>query len=261
MRFVLAPFRLILVFSSIFIFMAHMAVIFVFVRDKWKRTRSSNFILSRYARLGLFLFNVRVSVLGQEHLPADRGALYVGNHLGYLDVLVLSAKTPACFVTSVEIKNSPFLGQICTMAGCMFVERRNKNNIHNELSELRQGLGMGLNVVIFPEATSTNGEQVLRFRRPLFMSAIDAGAPVLPFCLNYRRIGGAALTLKNRDRVFWYGDMAFLPSIWNLSSSGGVEVDLHYLPMLTTSPELDSTDLAERSQRAVESVFRPVQNI
>ena len=113
-------------------------------------------------------------------------------------------------------------------------------------------------MVIFPEATSTNGEQVLRFRKPLFLSAIDAGRPVVPFCLNYRTVGGESISLSNRDKVCWYGDMDFLPHLWTLASSGGVQLDLHFLKPISTQLEMDASELADLSQVAVASVFLPV---
>jgi 1-acyl-sn-glycerol-3-phosphate acyltransferase len=243
---------------TIVVFLGHMSLVWLFIRDRFKRMRWCNSSLSRYARFSLLLLNVKVNVIGRENKGGVRNALYVGNHLSYLDVLVISSQVSASFVTSTEIRDAPGLGQICIMAGCLFVERRNKMNIRNEVSELRRGLNLGLNVVIFPEATSTNGEQVLRFRRPLFFAAIDGGSSVIPFCINYRRVGGEPINLANRDRVCWYGDMDFMPHLWSLAGSGGVEVDLHFLPPIATHLQMDATELAESSHAAVNTVFRSV---
>jgi len=114
-------------------------------------------------------------------------------------------------------------------------------------------------VAIFPEATSTNGEQILRFRRPLYMSAIEASKPVVPFCLNYRMVGGVPINLQTRDSVFWYGDMDFASHLWRLAGSGGVNVDLIFLSALETGQQVDPGQLAELSQKAVEAVFKPVR--
>ena len=235
-----------------------MSIVWLLVRNRWRRVRWSNRILGYYSRFGLFNLRVKVNILGRENLEGLRGGLYVGNHLTYMDVLAISSQIPSCFVTSQEIREAPLLGQVCQMAGCLFVERRNKQNIHNEISELREGLQVGLNVAIFPEATSTNGEKILRFRKPLFISAIDSGRPVIPFCLNYRKVGGQPINRSTRDKIFWYGDMDFAPHIWALAGSGGVEVDLHFLPPIATHLKMDATGLAEQSQKVVESVFLPV---
>lgn len=240
------------------IFLTHMAGVWLLVRKRWRRVRWSNYLLGYYTRWGLKVLKVRVHTQGLIEIARVTKGLFVGNHLSYMDVLAIASHVPFCFVTSMEIKETPVLGWLCQMAGCLFVERRNKVNIHNEISEIREGLQLGLNVAIFPEATSTNGEQVLRFRRPLFVAAIDAGRPVIPFCLNYRLVGGQRIDRRLADKVMWYGDMAFVPHLWALASSGGVDVDLIFLPPIATELAMDPVALAARSQAVVESVFVPV---
>jgi 1-acyl-sn-glycerol-3-phosphate acyltransferase len=200
----------------------------------------------------------RVNPIGLDNLQNQPNALLAGNHLSYMDVLCISSVVTSCFVTSVEIKNTPGLGHLCKMAGCLFVERRSRAGLTKEIGELQEGLERGLTVTIFPEATSTNGEQLLRFKRPLFLSAVQAKKPVVPMCLNYRKIGTQPLSLKNRDAIFWYGDMDFLPHLWELSGKGSFEADLHFLTPLLPGVTDDPGELAAQSQVSVESVFRPV---
>jgi len=258
MRRILQPFRLLGVVLIIVSFLATMSVVWIFVCKRWRRVLLSNQILSYFCIWSLWNLKIKVRVIGEENLKNLKGALFVGNHLTYADVLVISSRISACFVTSTEIKRAPVLGQICQMAGCLFVERKNKMNILNEVSELREGLEHGLNVAIFPEATSTNGEQVLRFRKPLYLAAVSAQSAVVPFCLNYRTVGGRPIDKVSRDSIFWYGDMDFAPHIWRLSGSGGVEVDIHFLPPIPLSENSDASEIAQQSQAAVESVFIPV---
>ena len=91
------------------------------------------------------------------------------------------------------------------------------------------------------------------------MAAVDAAAPVIPFCLNYRAVGGLPIDRQTRDLVFWYGDMDFVPHLWALAGSGGVSVDLHFLPALPVDGVKDPSELANLSQMAVERVFSPVK--
>jgi 1-acyl-sn-glycerol-3-phosphate acyltransferase len=83
------------------------------------------------------------------------------------------------------MKNTFFLGQICKFASCLFVERRSRGNLDQEIKEITDALNYGHNVLIFPEGTSTNGDEVLRFKRPLFNAAIFSSKKVLPATLNY----------------------------------------------------------------------------
>ncbi len=255
----LRPFRLIGIVFVILSFMLTMAVVRLIVRGRWRQVFWSSRILSRYSQACLWVLNIKSTYRGEEFIQDPEGILFVGNHLTYVDVLVISARVSACFVTSTEIKESLGLGQICIMAGCLFVERRNKMNILSEVSEITRGLEHGLNVAIFPESTSTNGEQVLRFRKPLFVGALACKAPIIPFCLNYRRVGRDPISRQTRDKIFWYGDMDFIPHMWALAGSGGVDVELTFLPPIFQKEAEEATSVVQRAQAAVESVFFPVK--
>jgi 1-acyl-sn-glycerol-3-phosphate acyltransferase len=251
--------KILAIISVIFSFMIKMAILRLLVWNRWRRIYLSGIVLRFSSTLVLLILNIKVKAIGVENIQNPRGILFVGNHLSYIDVIVISSRVPSCFVTSVEIRETIGLGQICYMAGCLFVERRNKMNILNEVSEIRDGLQKGLNVSIFPESTSTNGEQILRFRKPLFVAALHAGAPVVPFCLNYRLVGGEKINKVLRDKIFWYGDMAFFPHLWALSGAGGIEMDITFLPPIRTKEGVDdASEVAARAQSSVESVFTPV---
>jgi 1-acyl-sn-glycerol-3-phosphate acyltransferase len=256
MRRLLQPVRFVAIFVMILFYLVHMSLIWALHRDRWRRVRRANELLMLWSRVGLKILNVKVNTVGFENLNNIGNTLFVGNHLSYLDVLVISSRVPACFVTSMEIRRTPLLGQICMMAGCLFVDRRSRANLRSEVRELSEGLAWGVNVAIFPEGTSTNGTEVLRFRRPLFMSAVASGRPVLPFCLNYRRVGGDPINLVTRDKVFWYGDMSFAPHLWALSGSGGVDVDLHFLSPIEVNLAVGPTELAERSHASIASQYQ-----
>ncbi len=255
MRVIFRPLRLLGVATVVVTFLFVMSLVWLVIRDKWKYTRAANHILLIWSRFACFVLSLRTRVIGAEHLQDLNGALLVGNHLTYTDVVVIASHVPACFVTSTEIKRSIGLGQICVMAGCLFVDRKNKRNLVNEVSEIQEGLQKGLNVAIFPEATSTNGEAVIRFRKPLYSAATMANAQVVPFILNYKTVGGVPVTKETRDDIFWYGDMDFIPHLWRLTGRGGAEVDLHILPPIPVSPSLDAAELADKTHGLVASVF------
>ena len=109
--------------------------------------------------------------------------------------------------------------------------------------------------MVFPEAKSSNGEEVLRFRRPLFQSAILSEKNVLPLCLNYKTIDGEKITLKNRDAVFWYGDMGFAGHALNLFSHKKVVAELSVMKILNTSEYADKNLLADKAYEVVSKEF------
>lgn len=189
----------------------------------------------------------------------SEGMLIVGNHLSYTDVIALNSLTSSCFITSVEMKNMTFLGQIAQMAGCVFVERRSKKGIHKEVEEIVSVLKKGHNVVLYAEATSTNGEEVLRFRRPMFQGAIDAEKDILPVTINYRRVNGRPVDRSNRDLVCWYGDMTFLDHFWAFLQLERIDVELTFAPVVKVTKEHDSAELATILHGVVSANYDPIK--
>src|SRR5882757_9535853 len=59
--------------------------------------------LQRASRRHLRIFNCTTTVTG----PVPKSGLLVSNHLSYLDILVISAITPAVFVSKSEVRSWP----------------------------------------------------------------------------------------------------------------------------------------------------------
>lgn len=213
--------------------------------------------VSFYSKLLLRVLGIKTDFKNLEHLKGEENYLIVSNHLSYLDVLVLASKIPSCFVTSLEIKQTPFLGQLTSLAGCLFVDRKNRSGLKGEINELRDALNSGLNVIVFPEATSTDGSEVLRFKRPLFESSVATGKAILPITINYQLISGQGVSVHNRDVVCWYGDMGFFPHFLTFLEQSEVQVEIvindAFLPEFFPTQEL-----ALKSHQVVASCFRPL---
>lgn len=202
-----------------------------------------------------WVLGLEVEVVGEkEALLAPGARLVVSNHQTYLDVLILATLRPSCFVTSQEIRRTPGLGIICRAGGCLFVDRQNRRNLGGEVKELSQAMRDGMVVTIFPEATSTDGSAVLRFRRPLFSAAIDAQVPVLPVTINYLSLDGAPVTHRNRDSVCWYGDMDFFPSIMGVMAAKRLKAQVVIGTLIP--PTGDAQTLSEAAYEQVTASFR-----
>jgi 1-acyl-sn-glycerol-3-phosphate acyltransferase len=245
--------------TYIFIFITGSWVILFVPMSDWSHRRHLSRWASSMSRRTLKLLNIKIK---KHESKATRAAkkinnhFIVSNHLGYLDILAISAETPSCFVTSVEIRETPFLGFLTQMAGCLYVERRNRSNIHNEIRDVTEGLLNGLNVCVFPEATSTNGDEVLRFRQPLYNAAIQSDTDVLPVCLNYTMIDNVPVNIKNRDKLFWYGDMPFLSHLWEVMGHKEIHMRLDFDETISPS-DLDCPRLlAARTHLIVSSYFQ-----
>jgi 1-acyl-sn-glycerol-3-phosphate acyltransferase len=157
------------------------------------------------------------------------------------------------------MKDTPVLGQITKMAGCFYVERRNRSQLGVEIIELTEALNQNCNVTIFPEATSTNGQSVLRFKKPLFRAAILSKRSILPVTINYLSINNKPITSLNRDLVCWYGDMTFFSHFWALLKIRRLDVELVIqTPMpIEEYSDLNFDQCSLDSHQKVSSFFRP----
>jgi 1-acyl-sn-glycerol-3-phosphate acyltransferase len=202
---------------------------------------------------------VKVNVKLPKEIKDDH-YLVVCNHLSYLDIFVLSSFMPSCFITSIEMKQTPGLGHVCTLGGCLFVERRSRENIVNEVKNLEKAIEGGLNVAFYPEAKSTNGEAVLPFKRSLFQAAVNIKAKTAVFVINYKTLDGENLTLRNRDSVFWYDEMSFAPHFIQLCKRKSIEVELDFIKEISFEDcQGDSKNLRDMAYELVSTKYIPIK--
>ncbi len=233
-------FRLISVSGLIILYLLSSSFILLFSRRENRRKKLC-LNCSFYSRLALknLGINVRIKKIGS--FSPEKNYFIVCNHLSYIDVLIISSVFPSSFVTSVEVEKDIFLGTMAGLGGSIFVERRNKKRLLKDLGFVSDVVASGLNVVVFPEGTSSNGESVLPFKKTLFRAAVNCGVDVLPLCLCYTSINGRKIDRKNRDLIFWYGDMKFFPHFMGLLKLKKIEATLQILqPFETKSLKSDA---------------------
>ncbi|MFH1152989.1 MAG: lysophospholipid acyltransferase family protein [Pseudomonadota bacterium] len=244
---------MVLILLSYILFCTPFYPIFFVTPDRYRRVNAR--LVSALSKLYLKLLGFRIRVVGPVR-RVSTNCLITSNHLSYLDVLVIASLFPGCFITSTEIQQTPFLGRITALAGCLFVERRSRNFLGKETWSITNALKNRLNVILFPEGTSTNGDTVLRFRQPLFQAGIDSGVDVLPVCLVYQQIDGQKLNGRNRDRLFWYGDMTFLDHFLGLAAISRIHITVFIENRLSSSRFCGSADLSVTAHHLVSSRYR-----
>jgi 1-acyl-sn-glycerol-3-phosphate acyltransferase len=163
--------------------------------------------MSRSARALMKCVNLRAEYQGQ---PPHVGLL-VSNHLSYLDILVFGARQPAVFVSKADVRNWPALGYLAKLAGTLFVRRERRADVSPLNTQMTALLKAGLLVVVFPEGTSSDGQQVLPFFSSLLEPAVESACAVTPAFIRYEVADGVAA-----DEVCYWRDMTFGPHFLNL---------------------------------------------
>ena len=223
---VIASFSIFALIINLFLFASH------FLRRKIL-TKVSAF----HAKILLKIIGFELKLKGPK---PSIGVMNIGNHMSYLDVLIYLSFFESLFVTSVDMRERLFLGQITQLGGCLFVERRNPRNLPKEMKAIKKFFDKGFSVCIFPEGTSSNGETVLPFKNSMFQIPIETSCPVQPIALKYTSINGQKFSSQNSDLVCWYGEMNFFTHLFKLFTLKKVKATLEVLP------EINSADFNDR---------------
>lgn len=145
-----------------------------------------------------------------EDTAPERGLL-VSNHLSYLDIIALSACTPAVFVAKHDIHSWPLFGTLAAMAGTVFINRSRRSDVSRVNDQVQRALSSGALVVVFPEGTSSNGDTVLPFKSSLLEPAMDPEHPLFISHIRYGLQGGSV-----KQEICYWGNMTFVPHLLHL---------------------------------------------
>ena len=195
---------------------------------------------------------VRVAADG---VPPPRGALVVSNHLTYMDIAAVGSVVPVVFVSKAEVRSWPFLGFVAALGGTVFVDRSRRRDVVRVLRGMKEALASGDRVLVFPEATSTDGSTIRPLKPALLAGAAERNSPVYWMTISYCTPPGSPTA---RDRVCWWQDVGFVTHALGLLGLRRVYCAIRFCdaPVRATCRKtLASTLRAEMLQR-----FEPVDS-
>lgn len=229
------------------------------IRDPHRQRRFLIGAVSRTAAGMLGAFGLRVRAVNlPSRPPAGKAFFVVANHASDIDIPVLASVLPVVFLAAADVGETAFLGTLTRLGGIVFVERRRKSELKDELKKIQQVLEEGFDTALFPEGHTSNGLSVQPFKSALFQAAIDAEALLLPVCINYLSVGGEPLSAANRDQVLYYGDMGFTAHLHRLLTAGPIDVECRFLPPIPLAKGDSRKAISQRAHRAILEQHRPV---
>jgi 1-acyl-sn-glycerol-3-phosphate acyltransferase len=177
-----------------------------------------------------------------------RGSV-ISNHLSYLDIPVFAALHPCVFVSKAEVLEWPLMGWMTKMAGTVYVQRGHGGSAVKARKGMQQAADAGLPVVFFPEGTTTNGSELLRFHSGLLAEAMEEQEPVTAAYLRYTLGPGNDAGVTVADDVCYWGEAKMLPHIFKLMGMRGLRAEVRF----AEGPIEFSGDGMHRKQAAIEA--------
>jgi len=151
----------------------------------------------------------------------------VANHLSYLDIVLLLGHLEGVFVAKHELGRWPILGYLTRLTGTIFLNRSSSRDTLRAMEAIEARIGEGDGVIVFPEGTSSGGDDVYPMKPALFEWAARRGYPVHVASIEYRAPDGGP---SAREALCWWGDMAFLPHVIALCRMRGFDADVIFGP-------------------------------
>lgn len=192
------------------------------------------------------IYGIRVHVSGTPYKGSS--VFFVGNHVSYLDIPVISSKIPVRFVAKKEVASWPLFGLLAKLQNTYFIDRA-PMAAANEQKRLAAAIRHGGRFLIFPEGTSSNGTQVLPFKSAAFSMLFADGVtnkPIIqPFSIVIEAVNGRTPdTAAAFDIYAWHGDMDLAPHLWYLGKQRGVDIALIFHEPFEISDDSDRKSLA-----------------
>ena len=126
---------------------------------------------------------VQLEIRGKKNIKDNKNYIFAPNHSSFMDfpVLFVAVNKYLVFVAKKELERIPIFKSILSISGSIFVNRDNTNDAINSLDELKSDIkNTPRSVVVFPEGTRSNLNQLKSFKKGAAVLSINTGLPIIP---------------------------------------------------------------------------------
>ena len=115
------------------------------------------------------------------------------------------------------------------MGKTIFVSRKDKTAIKDQMTLIEKSLKDNYSVILFPEGTSSDGNRVLKFKSSLFSVAekesdVKDAYSIQAVTICYKGINGLPMSRSERPYLSWWGDMGLIGHLWKMLSFRSADI-------------------------------------
>ncbi|XP_024379184.1 lysophospholipid acyltransferase LPEAT2 isoform X2 [Physcomitrium patens] len=153
------------------------------------------------ARVNLFACGFHWIHLKGRPAPRHEAPILVSNHVTFADPLFLFFKHLPVIVTAYENLNLPIAGAIIKAMQAIAVDRISRTSRQNASDAIKRKAMCNdwSHVMIFPEATTTNGKLLISFKA----GAFTPGFPVQPILIRYSYVHMDPCWVAEGPVIYW----------------------------------------------------------
>jgi 1-acyl-sn-glycerol-3-phosphate acyltransferase len=130
---------------------------------------------------------VDVEVTGLDRVDRRQAYLFAANHQSIYDIPIIFWSLPfqLRILAKASLGRFPFLGWHLARTGHVLVDRENPGA--SLFRQVRSLMTAGASLIVFPEGTRSVDGRLGRFKRGIFLMAIEAGLPIVPVAVDRSR--------------------------------------------------------------------------
>lgn len=193
------------------------------------------------------ILGVHVKVYGE---PAPAPVLMVANHISWLDIALLGGYSQPRFLSKQEVRAWPVVGWLAATSGTLFITRGKAGAAAQAATTIGEALQAGRTVLLFPEGTTTTGNDVRTFHARLFAPALEAGIAVQPVALRYPTQNGLTHPL-----IPYVDQQSLWDNLQGILGEPRLSAEIHFLPVLQTAGA-DRKTIAAACEQQIRSIVR-----
>ncbi len=179
---------------------------------------------------------------------ADENALWVANHISWLDIPVIGSAGVG-FLSKSEVRQWPVIGWLGHRAGTVFINRGGKNASQIASREMADIIKSSDSVLVFPEGTTGYGDSVKRFHARIFAPALDHCIAVQPIAIQYLDQQG------NRFKSAAWVNESFLAHLLQILGEKTIQAELTFLQSLESNRFSQRKELAHKAETLIRQVI------
>ena len=125
-----------------------------------------------WLHLATKIIGLEIEVKGASPLTHNQNALWVANHISWLDIVTVGSHGSA-FLSKAEVRSWPLIGWLGEQGGTVFIKRGSNNAAQQASQKIADSIVTGDNILVFPEGTTGSGDRLKPFHARIFASALD----------------------------------------------------------------------------------------
>lgn len=129
------------------------------------------------------LMGIKINRINE--MPLDPGQIIISNHLGFMDVPILSSVFTAVYMIKAEVKKVFYFGPALARGGHFFVEREKSTSLRQAAKELLMFKNDFCDLIIFPEGKASPDADRLPFKIGAFATAKKLNKKIQPCVIDY----------------------------------------------------------------------------